>query len=365
MGWDGMAASLATWELLDRYDNEPQGMSRRWESMVVAVLLRHGSRSDAEVLLPAFLDDPESRAHLVPVLAKHGDISTAEHLLDACVIGDRLRAGVPSSVLHAVGYLGYEPAERTLWNHIEPPYGGEHGDDACLGLLHLSCRGLRTEIGAALCQHLGANLFPELLPALATRTGDRSWLGKLVNWGEDGASTDCNGGLILGIALHADGGHAEFIRLLWNPSWEAYGGGTGSDYWAYAGARVLGLSMSQLYSDLRTRVMSGSDVDLHRHCLRAFTALLRYWVGQPWLGLRMTPDPAETYDARIDLLFEWSTPDEDDSLIGLAGRVLARADPILDDLHQLKQQLRIRSQHTMELRVVTAEPNPPGEADRR
>jgi hypothetical protein len=62
------------------------------------------------------------------------------------------------------------------------------------------------------------------------KTGDPAWLGRLVEWGEGAASTDCNGGLILGIALPGDdSARAAFSLLLWNPRWEAYGGGTGSD----------------------------------------------------------------------------------------------------------------------------------------
>jgi hypothetical protein len=60
---------------------------------------------------------------------------------------------------------------------------------------------------------------------VATKLDDPSWVDKLVAWGEGPASADCNGGLILGLALL--GGRAEFIMALWNPRWEAYGPGTG------------------------------------------------------------------------------------------------------------------------------------------
>ncbi|WP_324783936.1 hypothetical protein [Streptomyces sp. H51] len=43
-----------------------------WESMAVHVVLRYGSRADAEALLPVFLDAPAQRDHLVPVFARHG-----------------------------------------------------------------------------------------------------------------------------------------------------------------------------------------------------------------------------------------------------------------------------------------------------
>lgn len=325
-------------------------MTGPWESMVVDVVVRYGSRCDAEALLPVFLNGPAARERLVPVFARHGDTSVAERLLEASVEGGRLRDGVPTGVLHAVGYLGCESAEQMLWEHVEGPW--HESRDACLGLLHLSCRGLRTEIAEALERYAGANIFPEFLPVLATKTGDPSWLGKLVEWGEGGASADCNSGLILGIALHGDAARAAFIRLLWNPHWEAYGGGTGSDYWAYAGARVMGLGMPELYTELVARLNSETGSGNKRHCIHTFTAILSHWMDREWLGLRMEPDPDESVDALCSLLFEWSSPHEDDSLIGLASRVLDHDDSLVTTLHHLKATLWNEARHELELRVV-------------
>ena len=61
---------------------------------------------------------------------------------------------------------------------------------------------------------------------------------------------------------------------LWNPWWEAYGGGTGAERWAYAGARVQGLGMSELYHDLVVRLASDAGTEDKRHCVKTFAALL-------------------------------------------------------------------------------------------
>ncbi len=362
-----MAISWAARTLLDRYGSDPTAVPRQWESMAVEVVLRYGSRSDAEALLPVFLADPTRRKRLVAVFARHGDVRMGERLLEACVDAGRLRDGVPSEVLHAVGYLGCESAQRTAWAHVTGPQCEyDESKDACLGLLHLSCREVQSEIAQALEQHFGAAFFPEFLPVLATKTGDPSWREKLVEWGEEGASTDCNGGLILGVALHGGAAHAggaarggdaaraAFIRLLWNPRWEAQGGGTGSDRWAYAGARVLGIGIPQLYGDLVTRLHSDMDTADKRHCLATFTALLHLWVQRTWLGLRMASEPEENSAALCDLLFEWSSPHADDSLMGLADRALGHDDPIIRTLYHLEETLRGAARHELELRAATS-----------
>jgi len=342
---------LMTLDLADKYRDAPDEVRWGWASRAVGVVLRHGSRSDAEVLLPVFLKDPEACEKLIPVFARHGDPALAERLLAASVEGGRLREGVPTEVLHAVGCLGYEPAERTLWEYVERNDGSM---DACLGLLHLPCRGLRTDIARVLERHAGSAWFPEFLPALATKTGDPSWLQALVAWGEH-ASDDCNGGLVLGVALHGDAARAEFLRMLWNPRWAAHGDGTGASHWAYAGARVLGLDLAELYTDVVVRLKSDADTKAKRHCVRTFTALLARWADRRWAGLHMAPDPMETREEMSGLVFEWSTPHTDDSLIALVKHVLpADADDLLRKLHSLERELELRAESEAELREFTA-----------
>lgn len=337
-----------THRLLDRSATA----SPRWRSAAATAVLRHGSRDDAEALLPMFLETPEAHADLLPVFARYGDVTTAERLMKATIVDGVLREDVPSEVLRAIGYLGDEAAEQILWHHVVREDGDYYESmNAALGLLHLPCDSLQDQIDAALDLHFGANLFPEFLPALAVKTGTTAWLDRLVAWGEAGASTDCNGGLILGIALHGEAGRAEFRRLVWNPWWEAGDGATGSSRWTYAGARALGLGMAELYGELTARLASDSDEETRVHCFATFVALLDHWVRRPWLGLRMVPDPEETADELATLLFDWSTPHEDDSLTGLARRVLARDSPRIGEVHALERRLDAQLRHEVELQV--------------
>ncbi|MEO7731863.1 MAG: hypothetical protein ABIY55_12880, partial [Kofleriaceae bacterium] len=197
------------------------------------VIRRRGALADAEAVLDAFLAEPERRAWLLPIVRKLGDPGTARRLFEACVVGDELRDGVPSGVLRCLGHLGHLAAEPALWRYASAATS-DHDvvQDACLGLLELPCAALGPAIAKALSTHEGDNLFPEFLPVLAVKTRNPRWLPRLVRWGRDHASTDCNAGLLLGIALFGD--RPAFEAVLWDPRWEADASATGSRSWAYA-----------------------------------------------------------------------------------------------------------------------------------
>ncbi|MFE1440600.1 hypothetical protein [Streptomyces sp. NPDC058739] len=326
-------------------------MSWQWESMAAEAVLRHGGPADARALLPLFLSAPAAHEALVPVFARHGERRLAESLLEATIDGGRLRDGVPSGVLHAVGRLGYAPAASLLWDHLD----GSHyvSRDACLGLLHLPCDELRGVIAEALEKHEGSALFPEFLPVLAPKTNDPAWLDRLVAWGENHASVDCNGGLILGISLHGDRARAAFARLLWNDRWEACGTSTGSALWTYAGTRVLGLGLPQLYADSRARLHADADPDVQRDALRSFITLLRLRCADVWTGVASAETRAESLDTLYSVLFS-PTPDGRDTLTELADRVFGSADPLSDEVRHLEDTLRAAAMHEWSFRAATS-----------
>jgi hypothetical protein len=333
----------ATQAILDRCaSDDAPGVAWQWESMAAEAVLRHGGSADAEALLPLFLSAPAAHSALVPVFARHGDRRLAARLLEATVVGGRLRESVPSGVLHAVGRLGYASATSLLWEHVDGSY--DVSKDACLGLLHLPCEELRGVIAESLEKYEGAALFPEFLPVLAPKTDDPAWLERLVTWGENHASVDCNGGLILGISLHGGQARAAFARLLWDARWEACGSGTGSALWTYAGTRVLGLGLPQLYADLRARLHAGADPDVRWEVLRSFITLLQLRCADVWTGVGADEAQPESCDALYSVLFT-PTPDDGDTLTGLADRVFGSDDPLSDEVRHLETALRTAAAH--------------------
>ncbi|MGW1065641.1 hypothetical protein ACWD4F_14140 [Streptomyces aureus] len=346
-----MTLSPAAQAILDRYSDGTAEVSWLWESMVAEAVLRHGGPADAEALLPLFLAAPAAHDALVPVLARHGDRRLAERLLEATVEGGRLREGVPSGVLHAVGRLGYTPATSLLWEHVDDSY--DVSKDACLGLSHLPCEELRGAITESLEKHEGAALFPEFLPVLATKTQDPGWLDRLVAWGGNHASTDCNGGLILGIALHGEQARPAFTRLLWDTRWDACDRGTGSALWTYASTRVLGLDLPQLYADLRELVRTGADPDVRRDAVRSFLTLVEFRCAEPWTGVAAAEARLESSDTLYHLLF--AQPSEDgDTLTELADRVFEKDEHYSGAVRALEDSLRTEAAHEWALRAVTS-----------
>lgn len=360
-----------TEQVLVRYAGDS---SRRWRyrsarvDAAVRTILRYGSGADAAALLPAFLADPEGRAHLLPVLGEHGDATVAEALFAACFDDGWLRPGVPEDVLHVIGYLGYEPATPLLWRHggLDANYAVQTA--AFHGLIHLSCTALADEIDAALTRHHFRNLFPEFLPALAPKTGDPSWPAKLYEWGSrgngfgfPGASTDCNAGLLLGLALSGEAGRGFFERALWNPYWETYSGSTGTVRSAYAGIRVMGMDAATLHAAMHTYLAGTEDVRDRANAVLVLTNLLGVWLDGRWLGLRVAAPGRDSAADVYDLVFGGDRPVDDvvrdivadghaagivdfqpySPLTGLAGHV-----------HRLGMRLEVAVAHETELAEV-------------
>ncbi|MBC8067799.1 MAG: hypothetical protein IAG13_05640 [Deltaproteobacteria bacterium] len=311
------------------------------QAALCQVIRRRGALADAEAVLDAFLAAPEPRAWLLPIVRKLGDLGTSRRMFEACVVGDALRDGVPSEVLRCLGQCGYVPAEPVLWRYATAPTSDHYVvQDACLGLLDLPCAELGPIIAKALSAHEGKNLFPEFLPVLATKTRNPLWLHRLIRWGRDHASTDCNGGILLGIALFGD--RPAFEAVLWDPRWEADASATGSRTWAYAGARALHIEMRDLHATFRARPDA--------HALRILTALLSCWLDPPALDLSCAPPPAEDALSLHRMLFRWSTPHRDDSLRGLAYDVIPdRHHWIHNELAELDRLVLRQATHDLEL----------------
>lgn len=204
-----------------------------------AVVSDGGAEDVAELLKRMLAAPDELVGH---ALMRLGDREVGERLLRAFVVEGGLRDGVPEVVLHALGYLGVEQAEPVLWAAARVPEHYVH-QAGCLGLVDLPCVGREAAIADEIRACHGRNLFGEFWPALACKVGDPEVLAPLFAAGA-ATSTDCFGGVLLGLALLGE--RATFERILFDPWWEAVDGATGNLRWCGLAARILGLSLCEL-----------------------------------------------------------------------------------------------------------------------
>jgi hypothetical protein len=286
----------ATLALRDLYAARP--VHWRVSDAYLRVIAEEGSLEDIPILLQLFRDYQDVRGNIVHTIKWLGNETTVQTLLTSCLplctAERRKDENAISAVMEALGYLGYQPARELLWRHV---FSGYYyiSTAACLGLLHLDLSGMEDEIERAIRACSGKNLFPEFLPMLASRTGNTSMLPELYEWGEQAASSDCNGGLILGIALFGQPGLPYFKRLMWSQKWEVWGGGTGSDRWLDQGRRFLGLRLVDLYHEFQERRKQDLPLEQRYHDVMVLRACLDHTSEREQGSIRFIPPDTESY----------------------------------------------------------------------
>ena len=111
-------------------------------------------------------------------------------------------------------------------------------------------------------------------------------------------------------------GRPVFDRLLADPTFEAHSGSTGTAACAWAGARRLGVELTDLFSGVRRAIAAGEDAS---HAMRVLVALLRMRLFDLPDDLDGAPTPPESFGA-LEALFSRTTEQANDSLSDLATR---------------------------------------------
>lgn len=315
----------ATQELIDaRAGGVAGGWLRARE--LVRIAGRFGGRDDADALTTLFLRDPAGNDHVLPVIERRGDAQMARRLHDATTDDAGLLPGMPAELLRTFGYLGLAETRAMLWGYARHDSAwrsdNAHGTStaAAYGLLHLPCEGIADEIAAEIRNCVGRNVFPEFLPALASRSGRPELLDTIWQIAES-ASTDCNGGLLLGMALFGERGIARFHEAMWSRDWEASSGSTGSVRALFAGTCVLGIRMNEITAEWKRRIAAG---DAPLHGVTVIEGLLDVRLHTWHTGLAFAPAPLDTMADVHAALYTSSGPLAGDSFVALARQALDR-----------------------------------------
>ena len=225
---------------------------------VIAVL---GTAEDAEALLPVFLAAPDEQYDLVDTLVRLGELPMAERLHAAFVADNALKRGAPHDLLWAFGWAGMDRTRDMLFRYAVGPEWHE-STSAVLGLLHLPLDGLEDDIRRAAAECFGKSLFQEYLPALVGRIGDVDLMHRLIADAREHASTDCFAGILLGAALLGPPGRDVFEDMVWDLSLES---GLHQAQATAMGMGLLGMTVTDLTTWLRTRIAEAPETLEHRH----------------------------------------------------------------------------------------------------
>lgn len=277
-------------------------------SMIYAII-KCGSKEDADELLGQYLANPFDSKYfdLLSVFKKFGDSSYAEKLYDLLVEDDRLAEDADTEVLALLGHFHYEPAKKMLANYafglIDTSY--YYTKDAIIGLLNFDCDEYQAQIREEIVKCYGQGLFSEFIPALVCKLHDRAeFLEPLYELGSKYASTDCNGGIVLGFSLCGEEGKKYFRKILFDPDWETYGGGTGTDHYTYKGLKNLGITFRELYGQVR-QITDKKELE---YALSVLLAMVRKRIYDRY------DQDIETFSEIYQLLFGWKNENESDNI---------------------------------------------------
>ena len=333
------------------------------------VIARYGDREDAAVLLQLYMDHPEDYRYvlLLEVIMRCGDMELAVQLHQYSFEKAKLKDRMPSDVLHVLGYMGYGLSTKYL---VDCVISNDWylSKDASLALLHMPSEDQHERLLERFEQVYGDAIFPELLPALCTKSVPADvMVPKLMVWGEQ-ASVDCNGGLVLGIAMYGTSQKEHIRRILWNPDWELCSNGTGSHWWAYVAMPMVGLAFSELISELkdelgvtqftdkvssiqtsRTEVTSSLTAEHRFQVLHDLLHLKLEFVAHP---LRYAPENQESMMDLYQQLFSWSTQHGDDSIIGVIIHTLGMDHVLVERYNQLRSRMELSVSHEIEMDAV-------------
>lgn len=333
------------------------GSAKKLDASIISaytdVVAQYGTVEDAWELYRLFVEDPHHyiRGLLLQPIMRCGDVTLAQDMYERYVRNQASPEHIPDGVLYALGYLGYVEAAADLVALVNGPYGAV-SVDACLGLVHLPCEPYREKLAAELEKALDQNLFNEFLPLLSFKCTTENMIPRLVHWGEQHASVDCNAGIIAGIALFGEGQKETIRSILWNPFWEAHGTATGSCVWSYFAMQHVGLTFRELVQDIKSYDAAIEDVQALEYRLDVLYEMLELKLSYTARPIRFARSNEESFGQLYSDLFSWSTEHHDDSLMGWMTERLGYRHQLLDQYHELSKRVEIKMVHEIELEHV-------------
>lgn len=333
-----------------------------WERTTkLNLIARHGDLSDAQELFGLYLANPK-REELLEPIRKLGNAEIGTELFRRCFDRNDAQMGELIELYHTVGYLGCQEALPRLW---EKASKGDYFDcqGASLGLAHLDCTSIKNEIAEEIRKLKGQSSFNEFLPLLAFKTEDESFIEELFLWGDGDtygstASQDCNGGLIVGVALFGDKGKVKFEEILWSPKWQTVDSGTGSCFWAYQGMLLLRYRFADLLDQIKRQADNGADDRQIEYEVSVLLKLIDIQISSSEIArFKFAPTPLDGWQQMKDFLdSDFSDESKNlkwgNSLYDFVGKRFNWTHEFMFEIHHLNDLLELRVEQEMERNML-------------
>lgn len=316
-------------KLLKAYLNTNQYHDSTIIRAYASAIAKLGTLEDIKVLLDLFLQKPNAYSHtsLLYVIQKRGNVEMAEALVQNCFDDDGLmKEDINSDVFDCLVWLEHPKTKEILIRNLLNPNLDHSGHcSVCTGLLHYDGSTHQELFIKEVEACIGKNFFDgEFVPALVSKIHQPKrdeLIGQLYESGSTVTSTDCNGGIVLGLALSEGRGEELFRKVLWDDHWEADDSSTGTGNWTYYGLQYLGITMCNLFDQIKESVDNEHvETPYIVHQLRMFKAMLSRKAYGAVSPFKFVAPDKETYQEIYQHIFAWDDPNTDNSVNSIASR---------------------------------------------
>lgn len=288
-----------------------------------------GSLKDAQKLTTYYISHSPNYyySYLVEVINILGDKTCAQKVFDFAFKNGCLKKDVNEEVLELVGKFQIEGSKEILIHYAFDEQDHYVSRSAIMGLLYFDCSDIEEKIIEEIENTYGKGLFKEYIPVLVCKLPNpKSFLEKLYELGENFASTDCNGGIVLAFALCGKIGYPYFKRLLFNPQWETSGGGTGTDWATYQGIKKLDIYFGDLYNEIKEMPFNSDEQQYSLHVLLSL------------LSHRITDQQSHSSESLLEIyekLYGWDDPNHSNNITDL----VRKDDYLRDKTYDLERKI--------------------------
>ena len=205
----------------------------------IEVIVENGGREEIDYLIYHLTHAIEPQGDVCEVILRMGTHEDGQHIWQWTKRQNW--AQIPEQVFHLLGYLGVEECTKAIWTQARGSDFHWRQREACFGLAHLTCDEIRDHIYKEIKKCLTKPLFQEYVPMLASKTGHQELAQEMLDAGSKLVSTDCNAGLVLGLALMGEVNR--FRQAVLDPNWESMDTGTGTIAATILAVQILGRSI--------------------------------------------------------------------------------------------------------------------------